>query len=225
MKNRISPSLICTNPCFLQQEVKELEAIGCEMLHIDIIDGRFSPDMPLGIGTVKQLRKYTNMIFDVHLMSVENAPYIDLLLETGADRICFHTEYEARPSIMLRKIKAANIKAGIAISPETALETVKHLFPLCDFVLIMRIDPGYAHLKGQDTYPFADEKISQLRSLYPKLEIEVDGRVDFEDMPKLLAMGANTFVSGTKGLFSPENSRSKNFKLLENILKGKNNYV
>ena len=220
MENCISPSLICTNLCSMEEEIKELENLGCKMLHVDIIDGRFSPDMPLGIGTVKQLRKCTDLIFDVHLMAVENTPYIELLIDCGVDRICFHTEYEPRPSIMLRKIKAANIKAGIAISPETSLETVKHLLPLCDFVLIMRIDPGYAHLQGQAVYPFADEKIAELRSLYPELEIGVDGRVGFEEMPKLLALGANTFVSGSKGLFCPENTRSKNFELLENILKG-----
>ncbi len=220
MENCISPSLICTNLCNMEEEIKDLENLGCKMLHVDIIDGRFSPDMPLGIGTVKQLRKYTDMIFDVHLMSVENAPYIELLIDCGADRICFHTEYEPRPSIMLRKIKAANIKAGIAISPETSLETVKHLLPLCDFVLIMRIDPGYAHLQGQEVYSFTDEKIAQLRSLYPALEIEVDGRVGFEEMPKLLELGVNTFVSGTKGLFYPENTRSKNLELLKNIIKG-----
>ncbi len=225
MENCISPSLICMNLCNMKQEIKELENLGCKMVHIDIIDGRFSLDMPLGIGAVKQLRQYTNMLFDVHLMSVENTPYIDMLIDAGVDRICFHTEYEPRPSILLRKIKAANIKAGIAISPETTLDSLRCLLPLCDFVLIMRIDPGYAHLQGQKVYPFADEKIAYLRSLYPNVEIEVDGRVGFEDMPKLLELGANTFVSGTKGLFCPENSRSDNFKLLENILKRTREYV
>lgn len=219
MKNYISPSLICTDLCNIKTEVEALENLGLKMLHIDIIDGIFSPDMPLGIGTVKTLRKCTDLIFDTHLMSVNNEPYIDLLIDAGVDRICFHTEYESRPNILLRKIKVANIKAGIAISPETSVETVKHLLPLCDFVLIMRIDAGYAHLNGQSVYPFADEKIHNIRKMYPKLEIEADGRVGFEETEKLLKLGCNTFVSGSKGIFSKEGTTNENYKLLKEILK------
>ena len=221
MKNLISPSLICGDLINLENQIKEFENLGCEMIHIDIIDGRFSPDMPLGIGTVKNLRKCTDLIFDVHLMSVDNEPYIDLLIDAGADRICFHTEYAQRPNILLRKIKAAGIKCGIAISPETTVDSLKHLFPLCDFVLIMRIDPGYAHLAGQGVYNFTDDKISDIRKMYPDLEIEVDGRVGFEETKHLLKLGCNTFVSGSKGFFCKENSKEENFKKLKEILKGK----
>lgn len=218
MKNYISPSLICTNLCDIKTEIKSLEALGVEMLHVDIIDGRFSPDMPLGIGTVKQLRSNTNMILDAHLMALDNEPYIDLLIDAGVDRICFHTETEKRPLIMLRKIKAAGVKAGIAISPETAVETIKHLLPVCDFVLIMRIDAGYAHLVGQGVYEFTNDKIKEIRNAFPSLEIEVDGRVGFDNMPELLSLGANVFVSGTKGLFSPQGTREENYKRLKNII-------
>ena len=93
---RISPSLICMDLCNLEKEIRSLEALGCDMLHIDIIDGIYSPDMPLGISTVKQLRKCTDMTFDAHLMAANNAPYVDLLLECGVDRLCFHTEFEKR---------------------------------------------------------------------------------------------------------------------------------
>ena len=129
-EKQISPALICMDICNLQQEVKSLEQLGCKMLHIDIIDGIFSPDMPLGINVVKELRNITGMIFDTHLMAVNNMPYVDMLLDCGIDRLCFHTEYEKRPSIVLRKIKSAGVKAGIAISPETTMESVKYLLPL-----------------------------------------------------------------------------------------------
>ena len=223
-EKQISPSLICMDLCNLQQEVKSLEQLGCKMLHIDIIDGIFSPDMPLGINVVKELRNITGMIFDTHLMSVNNMPYVDMLLDCGIDRLCFHTEYEARPSIVLRKIKSAGVKAGIAISPETTIESVKYLLSLCDFVLLMRIDAGYAHLPGQTVYPQTEEKIELLNNLKTKynldFEIEVDGRVGFEATKELLAAGVDTFVSGSKGLFCSGHSREENWGILQKILKG-----
>ena len=220
----ISPSLICMDLCNLESEVKSLEALGVRMLHVDIIDGIFSPDMPLGIETVKKLRKKSSMIFDTHLMSVNNEPYVNMLLECGIERLCFHTEFEARPTILLRKIKSAGVKAGIAISPETTIQSVEYLLPLCDFVLLMRIDAGYAHLPGQAVYPQTEEKIALLKEYMKKydldLEIEVDGRVGFTETEKLLKAGVDTFVSGTKGLFCPDNTREENYGKLKEIIGG-----
>lgn len=221
---RISPSLICMDLCNLQSEIKKLEKIGCDMLHVDIIDGIFSPDMPLGINTVRQLRTISDITFDAHLMAVNNTPYIEMLLESGVDRLCFHTEYEQRPSILLRKIRANGVKAGIAISPETTVESIRYLLPLCDFVVLMRIDAGYAHLPGQIVYPQIEEKI-QLLQKYMKeydisFEIEVDGRVGFEETKHLLEAGADTFVSGTKGLFFDGDAFENNWNKLQQIIKG-----
>lgn len=220
-KKNIAPSLICADLCNLQKEVSELESIGCKMLHVDIIDGIYSPDMPLGVGTVKKLRSITGMIIDTHLMAVNNQPYVDMLLECGVERLCFHIEYEARPAILLRKIKAAGVKAGLAVSPETKIEEIEYLLPLCDFVLLMRIDAGYAHLAGQNVYPQTEEKIAKLHEYAEKYgispEIEVDGRVGFEETEALLKIGVDTFVSGTKGVFSPAASRKENFDKLQKI--------
>lgn len=221
----IAPSLICADLCNLEKETADLERIGCKMLHVDIIDGIFSPDMPLGVGTVKKLRQLTNMIFDTHLMAVNNEPYVNLLLECGVDRLCFHPEYEARPSILLRKIKATGVKAGLAVSPETKIEQIEYLLPLCDFVLLMRIDAGYAHLAGQNVYPQTEEKIEKIHEYEKKygisIEIGVDGRVGFEETEALLKQGVDTFVSGTKGVFSPTASRKENFDRLTEILGAK----
>lgn len=224
MKKTISPSLICMDLCNLESEVRSLETLGCDMLHVDIIDGVYSSDMPLGIETVRRLRKLTNLTFDAHLMSVNNTPYVELLLESGVDRLCFHTEYEARPTILLRKIKSAGTKSGIAISPETTIDSIEYLLPLCDFVLLMRIDAGYAHLPGQIVYPQINEKISMLKKYMEKynisLEIEVDGRVGFDETEELLKEGVDTFVSGSKGLFDKQNTRETNWQKLKDILKG-----
>lgn len=222
MKNRISPSLICMDLCNLENEVKSLENLGCDMLHVDVIDGKFSPDMPIGVETVKQLRKHTNMTFDTHLMATDNISIAKLLFKAGIDRLCFHTEYEPRPNILLKEIKAHGIKAGIAISPETPISSLIHLIELCDFVLVMRIDPGYAHLAGQGVYSFIDDKIKELDKIRKEkgleFEIEVDGRVGFDDIAPLAEIGVNTFVSGTKGYFSPDNTKEENWKkLLERL--------
>ena len=222
MSKLISPSLICTDLCNLESEIREIEALGATLLHVDIIDGVYSPDMPLGIETVRQLRKRTKLEFDVHLMSTNNAPYVDLLLQSGIQRLAFQTDYEKRPNILLRKIRAAGVKAGIAIAPETALESIYPLLPLCDFVLIMRIDAGYAHLSGQNVYPHADRKIAQLKAYAQEnclsFEIEVDGRVDLESMRTLAQAGADVFVSGSRGLFDAKHSRAENWKLMTEVL-------
>lgn len=218
----IAPSLICTDLCDLRAETAALERIGCTMLHIDIIDGIFSPDMPLGIGTVKSLRDFCSMVMDVHLMAVDNTPYVDMLLNVGIERLCFHPEYEARPSILLRRIRAAGVKTGLAVNPETKIEQIEYLLPLCDYILLMRIDAGYAHLAGQAVYPQTEEKIGKLHTYAKKynisLEIEVDGRVGFAETEALARLGVNTFVSGTKGIFAPTGTREENFKKLQDIL-------
>ena len=220
-QKNIAPSLICMDLCNLEQEIRFLEQLGCRMLHVDVIDGIFSPDMPIGIDTIRQMRKKTDMILDTHLMSTNNAPYVDLLLGCGIDRLCFHPEFEARPSILLRKIRAAGVKAGLAISPETTVESVRYLLPLCDFGLLMRIDAGYAHLPGQLVYPQTEEKIDILQRYvkeYGPLEIALDGRMGFEETEHFSALGVTSFVSGTRGIFHPQGSREENWERLQEIL-------
>jgi len=219
----IAPSLICTDLCNIQAQVQQLEAMGCSTLHIDIIDGRFSPDMPLGIDIVRQLRTRTGMTFDVHLMAKDNLPYIELLLAAGADRLCFHPEYEARPAILLRKIRAAGCMAGLAVSPEVPAVQIEPLLCLCDFLLIMRIDAGYAHLPGQQVYSHINDKIRVLQDAIRRqnhtIDLEADGRVGFADIVPLAKLGVTTFVSGTAGVFHPENTREENWKRLQKIIK------
>lgn len=216
-----SPSLICLDLLSIRSEVQEIENLGCEFLHVDVIDGQYSPDNPLAIDTVKKLRKETNLIFDAHLMSKNNETFVELLLDCGVDRLCFHTEYEPRPTILLRKIKNAGCKAGIAISPETSLESVKHLLWLCDFVLFMRIDAGYAHLPQTEPYPFLMDKILEFYRYTRKnglpVQFEVDGRVGFEDIEPLCRVGVSVFVLGSKSLFSSAHSWAENWSKLKKI--------
>ena len=214
---KISPSLICMDLCNIEAEVLRLEMLGISMLHIDIIDGIYSPDMPLGVDIIRQLREKSNMEFDAHLMSVNNEAYAELLLESGINRLCFHTEFEKRPSILIRKIKSRGVKAGIAISPETPISILEHLIPMCDFVLLMRIDAGYAHLAGQGIYDCVDGKIAKIREISKDIEIEVDGRIGFDEIASLGRQGVDTFVCGTKSLFLKPCNIEENYERIKKI--------
>ena len=144
----IAPSLICADLCNLARDIDRMESIGCQMLHIDIIDGYFSPSMPIGIDTIRQLRQITTMQFDAHIMAKDNTFFVNELLSIGVDRLCFQIECEPTPGALLQKIHNGHSKAGIALAPTTSLSHLEYVIEECDFVLLMQIDPGYAFLPG-----------------------------------------------------------------------------
>lgn len=201
----IAPSLICADLCNLARDIDRMESIGCQMLHIDIIDGYFSPSMPIGIDTIRQLRQITTMQFDAHIMAKDNTFFVNELLSIGVDRLCFQIECEPTPGALLQKIHNGHSKAGIALAPTTSLSHLEYVIEECDFVLLMQIDPGYAFLPGIQKRTYMNRKLLQLNELIakrnPAATIEVDGRVSIEDMPALKDLGVSTFVSGTSGFF------------------------
>ena len=206
----IAPSLICADLCNLERDVEQMSAIGCRMLHVDIIDGYFSPSMPIGLDTVRQLRGKTSLIFDVHVMAKSCAYFIDELLDIGAERVCFQIESEPTPSILLQRIRHHGAEAGIALAPSTPVRALEYLIEECNHVLLMQIDPGYASLCGTEKRPYMERKITELRELIaarnPAATIEIDGRVSVEDMPALKKLGVSTFVSGTGGFFRKDHT-------------------
>ena len=155
----ISPSLICLDMCNLEQEVKKLERSGIEMLHVDILDGHFSPSMPLGLDTVRQLRRKTDLFFDCHVMVTEQDYFVDELLDIGADQVVFHAETQPHIDGMLNRIHAAGAKAGVALKPATPLTQLEYVLEKCDTVLLMLINPGYAFVKGEQQVSYARRKI------------------------------------------------------------------
>ena len=176
-----SPSLICLDLCNLESQVKQVERSGIEMLHVDILDGHFSPSMPLGLDTVRQLRAKTNLAFDCHVMVTEQDYFVDELLDIGVQQVVFHAETQPHIDGMLNRIHAAGARAGVALKPSTPLSVLEYVLEKCDTVLLMLINPGYAFVKGEKQVAYADRKIWELRKMINDrgldTTIELDGRI------------------------------------------------
>ena len=212
-KIAISPSVMCADLVNLENSIKELEAIGVDSLHIDLIDGLFSPSMPLGIDTVKKLRKITNMEFDVHIMSMNNELFINEMLDIGAESITFHYESSFHTDRLINLVKRSGAKVGVALNPATSLSVLDYILPQCDSILLMLINPGFATDKGEKQVSYADKKVKDLSELIRKnnldAKIQVDGRVSLETIPKLVSAGADSLVVGSTSLFIPGNTKVK----------------
>ena len=196
-----SPSLICLDLCNLESQVRQVEQSGIEMLHVDILDGHFSPSMPLGLDTVRQLRAKTNLAFDCHVMVTEQDYFVDELLDIGVQQVVFHAETQPHIDGMLNRIHAAGARAGVALKPSTPLSVLEYVLEKCDTVLLMLINPGYAFVKGEKQVVYADRKIRDLRKMIDErglpTKIELDGRISQDN---IRAYGKNTveqFVVGS----------------------------
>lgn len=197
----ISPSLICLDMCNLEREVKTLEQAGIKMLHVDILDGHFSPSMPLGLDAVRQLRAKTDLFFDCHVMVTEQDYFVDELLDIGVDQIVFHGETQPHLDGMLNRIHAKGVKAGVALKPATPLTELEYVLDKCDTVLLMLINPGYAFVKGEKQVVYAARKIHELRSMIEKrgldTKIEVDGRISMDNIRTYGKKDVDIFVTGS----------------------------
>ena len=199
----LSPSLIsCCDLCNLEPSVRQLERAGIEMLHVDILDGHFSPSMPLGLDTVRQLRKKTDMIFDFHVMTTSHDFFIEELLDIGVEQLVFHGEMEPHMDHRLNQIRSKGVRAGIALKPATPLSTLEYVLEKCDAVLLMLINPGYAQNKGEGQVPYAARKVRELRSMIQSrgldTKIILDGRVSKQNMEAFVPDGiADIFVAGS----------------------------
>lgn len=198
----ISPSLITLDMCNLEQQTRILEENGIEMLHVDILDGHFSPSMPLGLDTVKQLRKKTNLEFEAHVMVKEPQFFIDELIEAGASQIVFHVETCDHIDGMLNYIHSKGIRAGVALKPATPLSVLEYVLDKCDAVLLMLINPGFAQMKGEAQTPYSARKIHELHEMIKARGLDtkviLDGRISPENISTYGTSGeANIFVAGS----------------------------
>ena len=197
----ISPSLICLDMCNLESQVRILEQAGISMIHVDILDGHFSPSMPLGLDTVRQLRDRTDLAFDCHVMVTEQDYFVDELLDIGVQQIVFHGETQPHIDGMLNRIHAKGVRAGVALRPATPLSMVEYVLEKCDTVLLMLINPGYAFVKGEKQVAYADRKIRDLRRMIDErgldTKIEIDGRISRENMITYGKNDVDLFVTGS----------------------------
>lgn len=197
----ISPSLICFDLCNLEEQVHILEETGVKLLHVDILDGHFSPSMPLGLETVRQLRDKTTLEFDVHLMATEQDYFVDELLDIGVQQIVFHGECEKHIDQMLNKIKRKGVRGGVALKPATSLSTIEYVIEKCDTVLLMLINPGYAGSSTEKQVTYAERKIKNLRHMINEqglsTKIEIDGRISIENIKNYASGDVDIFVTGS----------------------------
>ena len=196
-----TPSLITLDLCNLESQVRTLEQEGIEMLHVDILDGHFSPSMPLGLETVRQLRDKTDLAFDCHVMVTEQDYFVDELLDIGVQQIVFHAETQPHIDGMLNRIHEKGVRAGVALKPATPLSTLEYVLEKCDTVLLMLINPGYAFVKGEKPVPYGDRKIRELKQMIRErdlnVKISLDGRISPEVVRKYGRDLADQFVIGS----------------------------
>ena len=200
-----SPSLICLDACNLERDVRLLESAGVDLLHIDIIDGRFSPSLPLGLETVRRVRAISKLKFDVHLMATVNDGYfVDEILDIGAEQLIFHIETESHVDNLLNKIRSKNVRAGVALKPATPISALDCVIEKCDAVLLMLINPGYAWNRSEAQIPYADRKIRELRTLIDSrglsTVVEIDGRVSAANIASYGRSIVDIFVAGSSCL-------------------------
>lgn len=199
----LSPSLISVcDLCNLEGSVRQLEQAGIEMLHVDILDGHFSPSMPLGLDTVRQLRKKTDMIFDVHLMTTAHDFFVEELLDIGVEQLVFHGEMEPHMDNRLNQIHKAGVRAGVALKPGTPLSQLDYVLEKCDAVLLMLINPGYAQSKAEGQVPYAARKVRELHEMIAARGLDtkviLDGRISKQNMADFAPEGlADIFVAGS----------------------------
>ncbi|HEX7623850.1 MAG TPA: ribulose-phosphate 3-epimerase [Anaeromyxobacteraceae bacterium] len=195
---RIAPSILSADFGRLAEEVRAAEAAGADWIHVDVMDGRFVPNITIGPLVVEAVRKVTKLPIDAHLMIVEPERYVEAFAKAGADVVSVHAEVSPHLHRTLQAIRAAGARPAVALNPSTPLSAVEWVLGDCELVLIMTVNPGFG---GQRYIPACTEKVRQLRAMADArgqaLEIEVDGGIKAETVGEVAAAGANVFVAGT----------------------------
>ena len=215
-KIQISPSILSADFSQLGNEIKRLEQSGADMIHVDVMDNHFVPNLTIGPPVIKSLRKYTNLPFDVHLMIDPVHKYIKNFADAGSDIITIHPEATESLLESINQIKSLKKKVGVSLNPNTKIEIIENVLDKINLVLIMSVYPGFG---GQKFMPEVLEKISKLKKIQDNnklnFDIEVDGGINFENNKKVIDAGANILVSGTTIFKENNGDIKKNIDLLK----------
>jgi ribulose-phosphate 3-epimerase len=215
-KIQISPSILSADFSQLGNEIKRLEEGGADMIHVDVMDGHFVPNLTIGPPVIKALKKQCSIKFDVHLMIAPVHKYIEAYAEAGADIITIHPEATESLEESISKIKSLNKKVGVSLNPESKLDLITNCLEKIDLVLIMSVNPGFG---GQKFMPEVLDKVKQLKEIKSKknmdFDIEIDGGINFDNCQSAIEAGANILVSGTTVFKSNNGDIKKNINLLK----------
>lgn len=195
---KIAPSLLAADFSKLGEEMQDIENGGADLVHLDVMDGRFVPNISFGPPVIQALRPITKLPFDVHLMIYHPEDYFDILKNIGVEMASFHIEAVTHVDRVIHALKSANIKCGLAVNPGTSLLMIDTVLPLLDYVLIMSVNPGFG---GQKFIPYAVDKVKQLKKMITEkqlsVSIEVDGGVNQDNAFLLKNAGADILVAGS----------------------------
>ncbi len=190
----IAPSILSADFARLADEIASVASVGVKMLHLDVMDGHFVPNITIGPPVIAKLRKHSDLFFDSHLMISEPDKYIEAFAQAGVNNITFHIEVTDEPERTVDRIHDLGCTAGITLNPETPVESIRKVAPLCDMVLVMTVRPGFG---GQEFMDDAARKVIAVREMVgPNIRIEVDGGIDPQTAPIVVSYGADTLVAG-----------------------------
>ncbi len=215
-KIQISPSILSADFSQLGNEIKRLEEGGADMIHVDVMDGHFVPNLTIGPPVIKALKKHCSIKFDVHLMISPVHKYIEAYSDAGADIITIHPEATDNLEESILKIKSLNKKVGVSLNPESKIDIIINYLNKIDLVLIMSVNPGFG---GQKFMPEVLDKVKQLKEIQSQnkmnFDIEIDGGINFDNCKTVIEAGANILVSGTTIFKSNNGDIKKNINLLK----------
>jgi ribulose-phosphate 3-epimerase len=194
----LAPSILSADFSILGQQIKEVEEAGADIIHLDIMDGRYVPNITFGPPVVESIRKITDLPFDTHLMIVEPEKYIPDFIKAGVNMISFHMDATIHAHRVVDMIKSNDVKAGVVLNPATPVNTLEEIIHYIDYVLIMSVNPGFG---GQKFIPQTAEKVKKLKLLMEETNrtdilIEIDGGVNQDNINYLSMLGVNIFVAG-----------------------------
>jgi ribulose-phosphate 3-epimerase len=217
-KIQISPSILSADFSQLGNEIKRLKEAGADMIHVDVMDGHFVPNLTIGPPVIKALKKDSSIPFDVHLMISPVHKYIEAFANAGADIITIHPEATDNLQESIDRIKEFKKKVGVSLNPETKVDIIKKFLSQIDLILIMSVNPGFG---GQKFMPEVLDKIKELANIREKekltFDIEIDGGINFDNSKLAIEAGANILVSGTTIFKSNDGNIKKNIDLLRTV--------